>query len=73
MNIVCYTGGTCGDMVSAILDVSGAYFKNTTVMFDQDRIQLKKPHLFASDQLKDQYLVEIAKKYKSISTSTTTV
>ena len=67
MNIVCYTGGTCGDMISAILDPAGAYFKNTTVMFDQDRTRLKKPHLFESDTEKDRYLIEAEKKYQSIS------
>jgi hypothetical protein len=66
MNIVCYTGGTCGDMISAILDSAGGYFTNNRVMFDQDRTQLKKPHLFNSDTEKDQYLIEAGKKYRSI-------
>jgi hypothetical protein len=66
MNIVCYTGGTCGDMISGILDPNGARFKNTTVILDQDRTCLKKPHLFQSDAEKDQYLVEAEKIYQSI-------
>jgi hypothetical protein len=66
MNIVCYTGGTCGDMISAILDPAGARFNNTTVVVESDRTRLKKPHLFQSDQEKDQYLIEIEKKYQSI-------
>jgi len=66
MNIVCYTGGTCGDMISGILDSTGARFKNTTVIFDQDRTCLKKPHLFQSDAEKDRYLIEAEKKYQSI-------
>ena len=66
MNIVCYTGGTCGDMISATLDTTGAYFQTTTVMFDQDRMCFKKPHLFLSDLEKDQYLTEAKKKYQSI-------
>ena len=66
MNIVCYAGGTCGDMVSAIIDPLGAYFKNATVMHEPDRARLKKPHLFASDQDKDQYLTDAGKKYQSI-------
>lgn len=66
MNIVCYAGGTCGDMISAILDTTGAQFKNTTVMLDQDRTRLKKPHLFKADTEKDQYLMDMAKKYQSI-------
>jgi glycerol kinase len=67
MNIVCYTGGTCGDMISAILDPVGTRFRHTAVMIeDSDRSRLKKPHLFQSDQEKDQYLIEIEKKYQSI-------
>lgn len=66
MNIVCYTGGTCGDMISAIIDPTSAYFRNTTVMFEQGRTLLKKPHLFESDEAKDQYLVDAEKKYQSI-------
>ena len=67
MNIVCYTGGTCGDMISAILDPIGTRFRHTAVMIDHaDRSRLKKPHLFQSDQEKDQYLIEIEKKYQSI-------
>lgn len=66
VNIVCYTGGTCGDMISAILDSTAADFKNTTVTLVQDRTRLKKPHLFESDIEKDQYLIEAEKKYQSI-------
>jgi hypothetical protein len=67
MNIICYAGGTCGDMISAILDPVGTQFRHTTVMIDDlDRSRLKKPHLFQSDLDKDQYLIEIEKKYQSI-------
>lgn len=45
--IICYTGGTGGDIVTQIID-------------DRDllpeRQQLKKPHLFTSDNEKDQYI-----------------
>ena len=67
MNIVCYTGGTCGDMISAILDPNGTRFRHTAVMMDDpNRSRLKKPYLFQSDLDKDQYLIEIEKKYQSI-------
>jgi len=66
MNVVCYTGGTCGDLISAMLDNSGARFKNSAVQFAQDRVRLKKPHLFNSNNEKDQYLTDIKKQYKSI-------
>jgi hypothetical protein len=67
MNIICYAGGTCGDMITAILDPVGTRFTHTTVMIDDlDRSRLKKPHLFQSDLDKDQYLIGIEKKYQSI-------
>lgn len=66
IEIICYTGGSCGDLITALIDSKGAYFRNTTVMFAQDRLRFKKPHTFASDEEKDQYLNDIANKYKSI-------
>jgi hypothetical protein len=66
MNIVCYTGGTCGDMISAIIDTTAATYRNTTVMHEPGRTRLKKPHLFKSDDEKDQYLIDAEKKYQSI-------
>lgn len=45
--IVCYTGGTCGDIISQILDPA----ELTT-----DRQRLKKPHLFTNSQEKDLFL-----------------
>jgi hypothetical protein len=67
MNIVCYMGGTCGDMISAVLDPNGTRFRHTAVIIDDlNRTCLKKPHLFQSDLDKDQYLIEVGKKYQSI-------
>ena len=45
--IVCYTGGTAGDIVSLIIDPAE---------LSRDRQRLKKPHLFASDAEKDNFL-----------------
>lgn len=45
--IVCYTGGTAGDIVSLILDPSD---------LSKERQRLKKPHQFFNDQEKDQFL-----------------
>lgn len=67
MNIVCYMGGTCGDLVSALIDSTGVTFKNYTVQHVHDRIKLKKPYLFENIEQKDQYLTEIKNLYNSIS------
>ena len=66
MNIICYTGGTCGDVVTALFDSTGTSYRGNTVMIDADRSRLKKPHEFATDESKDRYLAEMATKYQSI-------
>jgi hypothetical protein len=64
--IVCYTGGTCGDLISALVDSNNAQLYNGTVKHISLRERLKKPHQFESIADKDYYIVEISKKYKSI-------
>ena len=59
--IVCYTGGTCGDLLSALIDPSGAQItENGTVHHLATRVRLKKPHLFVSDADKDRYLESVS-------------
>lgn len=66
IEIICYAGGTCGDLITALIDSQGAYFRNKAVMFEQDRLRFKKPHTFANNEEKDQYLSEMTNKYKSV-------
>ena len=66
MKIICYTGGTCGDVITALFDNTGTSYRGNTVMIDTDRSRLKKPHEFADDHSKDQYLADMAAKYQSI-------
>ncbi len=68
ITIVCYTGGTCGDLVTALIDSSDTKFNCAlkTVVHLPERARLKKPHLFASDADKDQYINDIRKNYSSI-------
>ena len=63
IEIICYTGGSCGDLITALIDSKDTSYRGNTVMIDADRSRLKKPHEFANDSDKDQYLVEIATKY----------
>jgi len=68
--IVCYTGGTCGDLLSALIDPQDAcVLENGTVLHVPERVRLKKPHLFASDDEKDQYIRSV--EYRSISSHDT--
>lgn len=64
--IVCYLGGTCGDLVTGLLDPTDAKVDHEVVVLSENRTRLKKPHLFSNDQERDQYLLEIATQYKSV-------
>ena len=67
LTIVCYTGGACGDLITSMIDSRDATITlQHTVNQVIDRQQLKKPHLFASDNEKDQYLIDIGQRYNSI-------
>lgn len=65
-NIVCYAGGTCGDLLCALIDPNNAVVDRNRVVLTDERSQLKKPHLFDNDHDKDLYLVNMAQKYQSI-------
>lgn len=67
IKIVCYTGGACGDIVSALLDPRDAEITGSTVKHVPMRTRLKKPHMFSNDQQKHQYLLTVAQNYRSIS------
>lgn len=68
LNIVCYMGGACGDLITAMLDYTlDVKLVGNRVALADERSRLKKPHLFKNDTDKDLYLESIAKKYKSIS------
>jgi hypothetical protein len=66
MKIICYTGGTCGDVITALFDNTNTSYRGNTVMIDADRSRFKKPHTFADDEEKDQYLEHMTAKYQSI-------
>ena len=59
-------GGTCGDLLTALIDPKDAVLDNTKVILPADRQRFKKPHTFNSDREKTQYLKNISKQYNSI-------
>lgn len=65
---VVYMGGCCGDLITTLLDPTGAKidlaFKKMSL--PMDRQQLKKYHLFKNDSEKDLYFNEVQQKYTSI-------
>lgn len=65
--IICYMGGSCGDLLTAIVDPKDAVIDaNDRVLLSSGRQKLKKPHEFKSTVEKDQYLKTITKSYNSI-------
>jgi hypothetical protein len=66
IEVICYTGGTCGDLISALIDPAGVEFSHSMVMHLEDRRRLKKPHMFDSDLDKDNYMKYVNEKYLSI-------
>lgn len=66
VEIICYTGGTCGDLIAALIDPAGVEFYHGAVMHIEDRASLKKPHLFESESDKDLYIENVSRKYHSI-------
>lgn len=65
-HIVCYAGGTAGDLITALIDPTAATFRNGAVIHTKQRQRLKKPHLFADNAEKDVYIETISKEFNSI-------
>jgi hypothetical protein len=67
-------GGACGDLVMSVIDSVGSKMKDGRVYtkgYDPEdintlRFKLKKPHVFSSDEKKDQFLIDISSSYSSI-------
>lgn len=66
LKIVCYTGGTCGDLITAMIDCRDIALNHTAVMHSKQRQRLKKPTTFINDIEKDDYIREISTQYNSI-------
>jgi len=65
IEIVCYNGGACGDLVTAMIDPREAIVNNT-LHLAPDRSLLKKTHLFASDWERNQYLDRTSHHWNSV-------
>jgi len=63
MYVICYTGGTCGDIVTTVIDGQGTELAQNRMSVCKQRSKFKKPHLFESDQQKDHYFADMVKQY----------
>lgn len=68
LKIVCYAGGTCGDLLTALIDSTDASINTElgTVQHNSSRQRLKKPHLFNSLKDKNDYLISMQHQYHSV-------
>lgn len=66
LQIVCYAGGTCGDLLTALIDPVDVVLKNQHISHTSERSKLKKHFLFDSTDEKDRYVEVIGDRYKSI-------
>jgi hypothetical protein len=66
MKIICYTGGTCGDLLTAMIDPTDIDTASGRIILTAPRSRLKKPQAFRCDLEKDQYLDQIGQEYASI-------
>jgi hypothetical protein len=64
VNIVVYTGGTCGDLIGALIDPTTAKLTDTTITLDSMQTRLKKLSNFSNDNEKDIYLSNV--KFASV-------
>jgi hypothetical protein len=64
LTLVVYVGGTCGDLIGALIDPSCAEVSGTIMLLDPEQQKLKKPHNFVNDEQKDNYIKNV--QFKSI-------
>ena len=65
---VVYMGGCCGDLITAAIDGRDCTFNHLQhrMHLPSSRERLKKTHLFANDDERDQYVELMSQKYRSI-------
>lgn len=66
MIIVCYMGGTAGDLVTATIDGTDTRLDDRKVIIDSKRSKLKKPHLFATSSETVEYIKSMTENYSSL-------
>lgn len=68
MDIILYTPGTCGNMVTAVIDNNGYNFDGKHYECFNERKKLRNTFYqrTMTDEDRDNYIIEIAKKYKSL-------
>lgn len=65
LNIICFMGGTAGDLITAVIDSAGVEVNNGSITLPISRALFKKPHNFNNDFEKDTIIETTS--YQSIS------
>lgn len=66
MIIICYMGGTAGDLVTATIDGKDTRLDDRKVIISAERSKLKKPHLFTNSSETVDYIKSMAENYSSL-------
>lgn len=66
MYIICYAGGTCGDLVTAVIDSQDTTIEQNRLWISKERTSFKKPHLLTTIQEKDLYYNTLLCRYLSL-------
>lgn len=66
LKIVCYAGGTCGDLITGMIDCRDVTYRDSVLVHNDFRQRLKKPNTFANNEEKDKYVTEVLIHYNSI-------
>lgn len=71
MIIVCYMGGTAGDLVTAVIDNKDTMLDDKKILIHPKRSKLKKPHLFNNSKETTDYINSLSTTYISLPSHST--
>lgn len=71
MIIICYMGGTAGDLVTAVIDSKDTLLDDKKLLIHPNRSKLKKPHLFNNSKETSEYINSLSSTYMSLPSHST--
>ena len=66
MDIICYMGGTCGDLVTSVIDSTNSTLDKSRIHTTMDRSKLKSGLFLKTEAEQLNYIKEMESKYLSI-------
>ena len=66
MDIILYTGGCCGDIITGLIDTKGISITSGKCVILKERAKLKRSFQFDSDAEKDAYITSASRYWNSL-------